>query len=234
MTVRQFHDGMMVKVLDDGDRSLSSYVRRETRLRSLSDPFQYCIFGYANWILRLPGRNTGQIMTDGGLFNLRRLKCCYKGERVIRDVLFAYDCALNASTDLMIQHEVECFPQGCDNLGLQGTTLDNFIYLGGTLQEWFKSMSKSTARLLRPRSPSEDSLRIYEGGGASASPLTWRATVQWYWPLSSTPARLRTSAARQVAQPFPPELLQQTSSYQMVRQKSWRGGCCSGRIYVSN
>ena len=48
-------------------------------------------------------------MTENGLFNLRRLKAVTKvKETVIRDVLLA--CALNASTDQMIQHEVDCFP----------------------------------------------------------------------------------------------------------------------------
>ena len=54
-------------------------------------------------------------MTDDGLFNLRRLKAVTKVEEtVIRDVLLA--CALNASTDQMIQHEVDCFPLNPRNI----------------------------------------------------------------------------------------------------------------------
>ena len=41
--------------------------------------------------------------TNGGLFNLRRLKVVPKvKETVIRDLLFANDCAVNASTEQMM------------------------------------------------------------------------------------------------------------------------------------
>ena len=101
--------------------------------------------------------------TDGGLFNLRRLQAVTKvKETVIRDFLFADDCALNASTEQKMQHEMDCFSRACDNFGLTISTkktevmyqpapgkpyqephiivkeqnllaVDNFTYLGSTL-----------------------------------------------------------------------------------------------------
>ena len=37
---------------------------------------------------------------------------------VIRDFLFADDCALNASTEQMMQHEIDCFSKAWDNFSL--------------------------------------------------------------------------------------------------------------------
>ena len=71
---------------------------------------------------------------------------------VIRDFLFADDCALNANTEETMQHETDCLCQGCDNLVITISTkntaeviyqpiltvkgqnpqavVPNFIYLG--------------------------------------------------------------------------------------------------------
>ena len=57
--------------------------------------------------------------TDGRIFNPRRLQAITKvKETVIRDFLFADDCALNASTEEEMQHELDCFSSACDNFGL--------------------------------------------------------------------------------------------------------------------
>ncbi|XP_038077350.1 uncharacterized protein LOC119745200 [Patiria miniata] len=83
-------------------------------------------------------------------------------ETIVRDLLFADDCALNASSEQEMQHEVNCFSSACDNFGLTISTkktevmhqpapgkpyqephvtvkgqnlkaVDNFTYLGSTL-----------------------------------------------------------------------------------------------------
>ena len=101
--------------------------------------------------------------TDGGLFNPRHLKAVTKvKETVIRDFLFADDCALNAITEQKMQQDMDCFSRACDNFGLTISTkktevmyqpapgkpyqephimvkgqnlqaVDNFTYLGSTL-----------------------------------------------------------------------------------------------------
>ena len=124
--VRQFHDGMMVKVMDDGDESrefpVTNGVKQGCVLAPtlfsmvfsamLTDAFQHSKDG-----IRLKYR------TDGGLFNLRRLQAVTKvTETVICDLLFADDCALNAGTEAMMQHEVDCFSKACDNFGLTIST----------------------------------------------------------------------------------------------------------------
>ena len=61
--------------------------------------------------------------TDERIFNLRRLQAITKvKETVIRDFLFADDCALNASTEEKMQHELDRFFSACDNFGLTIST----------------------------------------------------------------------------------------------------------------
>ena len=97
------------------------------------------------------------------VFNLRRLKAVTKvKETVVRELLFADDCALNASTEQKMQQEMDYFSRACDYFGLtistkktevmylslhqdsptrihtygEGTgtpAVDSFTYLGSTL-----------------------------------------------------------------------------------------------------
>ena len=105
--VRQLHDAMMVKVLDDGDESevfpVTNGVKQGCVLAPtflsmvfsamLTDAFRDCQDG-----LHIRFR------ADGGRFNLRRLKAVTKvKETVVRKLLFADDCALNASTEQKMQ-----------------------------------------------------------------------------------------------------------------------------------
>ena len=62
--------------------------------------------------------------TDGKLFNPRRLYAITKvKETVIRDFLFADDCALNALTEQDMQTTVDKFSTACDNFGLTISTV---------------------------------------------------------------------------------------------------------------
>ena len=110
-------------------------------------------------------------------------------ETVIRDFLFADDCVLNVNTKQMIQHEMDFLSQGCDNFGLTISTKKTEVMYQPARGKSYKEphvtvkgqyMLKSTVGLLRPASPSEDSVRMSGNGEASASPVSRRFTVQWY------------------------------------------------------
>ncbi len=57
--------------------------------------------------------------TAGKLFNQSRLNAVTKVmSTIIRDLLFADECALNASSEFEMQHNVDKFSAACDNFGL--------------------------------------------------------------------------------------------------------------------
>ena len=56
---------------------------------------------------------------DGKLFNLRRLKAKTKVmSEIIKDFLFADDCALNAGSEEDMQDSVDKFSTACSHFGL--------------------------------------------------------------------------------------------------------------------
>ena len=69
-----------------------------------------------------PGINI-TLRTDGKLFNPRRLEAATKvKETVLRDFLFADDCALNASDEQEMQAEMDSFSAACNNFSLTIST----------------------------------------------------------------------------------------------------------------
>ena len=61
--------------------------------------------------------------TDGRVFNVWHLQSVMKvKETLIRDLLFADNCALNANTGWKMRNEVNCSSQSCDNFSLTIST----------------------------------------------------------------------------------------------------------------
>ena len=61
--------------------------------------------------------------TDGGVFNLRRLKAKTKVKvATLREILFADDCALNSNTESEMQQCVNHFSRACNNFGFTIST----------------------------------------------------------------------------------------------------------------
>ena len=61
--------------------------------------------------------------TDGGVFNLRRLKANTTVEiATLRELLFADDCALNSSIEAGMQQCANHFSRACDNFGFTVST----------------------------------------------------------------------------------------------------------------
>ncbi|CAJ0938707.1 unnamed protein product [Ranitomeya imitator] len=157
---------MMVKVLNDGDVSEAFPVTNSVKQGCVLAPTLFSMLFSAMLSDAFNNCEDGtqvRYRTDGKLFNPKHLKAVTKvHETVIRELLFADDCALNASTEQQMQHEMDCFSQACDSFGLEINirktevmyqplpgklykepritvkeqnlkAVDNFTYLGSTL-----------------------------------------------------------------------------------------------------
>ena len=124
--VRQFHDGMLARVLDEGDCSNAFPVTNGVKQGCVLAPTLFSMMFTA--MLSDAFCNDAENMkikfrTDGRLFNLRRLQAKTKvEEESVRDLLFADDCALNDATEAQMQQSMDCFSTACDNFGLTIST----------------------------------------------------------------------------------------------------------------
>ena len=120
--VRQFHDGMMARVLDDGEFSEAFAVTNGVKQGCVLAPTLFSMMFTAMLNDAFREDEAGikiRYRMDGSVFNLRRLKAISKvKETVLRDFLFADDCALNASSNDEMQASMDKFATACDNFGL--------------------------------------------------------------------------------------------------------------------
>ena len=124
--VRQFHDGMTARVLDDGEPSEAFPVTNGVKQGCVLAPtlFSMMFSAMLSDAFRdsKPGINI-RYRSDGKLFNLRRLQAITKvKETVVRDLLFADDCALNAGDEQEMQQQMDRFSSACNNFGLTIST----------------------------------------------------------------------------------------------------------------
>ena len=124
--VKQFHDGLLAPVLDDGISLDPFQVTNGVKQGCVLAPTLFSLMFSAMLTDAFRESDSGISITyrgDGKLFNPRRLQAVTKvKETVIRNLLFAEDCALNANKEQEMQKEMNRFSSTCDNFGLTIST----------------------------------------------------------------------------------------------------------------
>ena len=124
--VRAFHDGMLARVLDDGESSDAFPVTNGVKQGCVLAPTLFSMVFSA--MLKDAFQDTEDAIairyrTDGKLFNLKRLQAKTKvKEEMVRDFLFADDCALNAGSEDGMQRSMDKLSTACDDYGLTIST----------------------------------------------------------------------------------------------------------------
>ena len=120
--VHQFHVGMQARVRDNGAVSESFTVTNGVKQGCVLAPTLFSIMFSAMLSDAFRNGDVGikiNYRMDGKLFNLRRLKAKTKVmSEIIKDFLFADDCALNAGSEEDMQDSVDKFSTACSNFGL--------------------------------------------------------------------------------------------------------------------
>lgn len=117
---------MTARVLDDGDPSEPFPVTNGVKQGCVLAPTLFSMVFSAMLQDAFKDSHSGisiKYRCDGKLFNIRRMQAVTKvKETIIRDLLFADDCALNAPRETEMQHQMDRFSTGCDNFGLTIST----------------------------------------------------------------------------------------------------------------
>ena len=124
--VRSFHDGMQVRVQDDGELSEPIPVTNGVKQGCVLAPTLFSMMFSAMLTEAFKDGKDGveiEYRMDGGLHNIQRFRAKSKTkEDCVRDLLFADDCALNASTEEKMQKSMDKFSDACTAFGLTIST----------------------------------------------------------------------------------------------------------------
>ena len=117
-----FHDGMMASVQSDNDQSNTFEVTNGTKQGCVLAPVLFALFFSMMLDVAFKDIDTGvqiQFRTSGGLYNQQRFKAKTKARyQLLRDLLFADDCALLAHSLEDIQFLVDRFADAAKAFGL--------------------------------------------------------------------------------------------------------------------
>ena len=123
---RQFHDGMLARVQDNGEASAPFKVTNGVKQGCVLAPTLFSLM-FSAMLTDAFSDNDGGIgiryRFDGSVFNLRRLQAITKVKKdSVNDLLFADDCALNATSEAGMQSSADIFSEACTNFGLTIST----------------------------------------------------------------------------------------------------------------
>ena len=120
--IRSFHDGMFCRVIENGDASDPFPVSNGVKQGCVLAPTLFSLLFAQMLSAALSQTEAGvkiHYRTDGDVFNLRRLKSYTKVTRaIVRDFLFADDCALAAHSEVDLQELADCFATAAKSFGL--------------------------------------------------------------------------------------------------------------------
>ena len=122
--VRQLHDGMRATILDNSDTTFP--VTDGVKLGCVLAPTLFSMV-FADTLHNASQVNDDDIqlkyITDGGVFNLRRLKANTKVKiATLKELLFAVDSALNSNSEAALHQCVNHFSRAFDNFGFTIST----------------------------------------------------------------------------------------------------------------
>ena len=119
---KYIHDGIQAKVQDNDDTSEPFSVTNGVKQGCVLSP---SLFSLMFSVMLTDAFRDGDIgigiryRMDGKLFNLRRLQAKTKVMTdIIRDFLYADDCALNAGSEADMQRSVDKLSDACNDCGL--------------------------------------------------------------------------------------------------------------------